>query len=91
MFNESFEKWCINQGYVKLAPSPLIRNDNHLFTFSPFEDLENNYLKESALKALRFRIVFATFSRKIWSIPCRRLCRSWSASMIFRFPTAWVN
>ena len=88
MFNESFEKWCINQGYVKLAPSPLIRNDNHLFTFSPFEDLENNYLKEKRFKGFKVQDCFRNVFPQNLVNP---LCRSWSASMIFRFPTAWVN
>lgn len=65
MFNESFEKWCINQGYVELAPSPLIRNDNHLFTFSPFEDLEDNYLEEKRFKGFKVRGLFSQrFSAK---------------------------
>lgn len=77
MFNESFEKWCINQGYVKLAPSPLIRNDNHLFTFSPFEDLENNYLKEKRFKGFKvqdcFRNVFPQNLVNPLSTPLQKL------------------
>lgn len=77
MFNESFEKWCINQGYVKLAPSPLIRNDNHLFTFSPFEDLENNYLEEKRFKGFKvqdcFRNVFPQNLVNPLSTPLQKL------------------
>lgn len=77
MFNESFEKWCINQGYVELAPSPLIRNDNHLFTFSPFEDLENNYLKEKRFKGFKvqdcFRNVFPQNLVNPLSTPLQKL------------------
>ena len=77
MFNESFEKWCINQGYVKLAPSPLIRNDNHLFTFSPFEDLEDNYLEEKRFKGFKvqdcFRNVFPQNLVNPLSTPLQKL------------------
>lgn len=77
MFNESFEKWCINQGYVKLAPSPLIRNDNHLFTFSPFEDLEDNYLEEKRFKGFKvqdcFRNVFPQNLINPLSTPLQKL------------------
>lgn len=77
MFNESFEKWCINQGYVELAPSPLIRNDNHLFTFSPFEDLEDNYLEEKRFKGFKvqdcFRNVFPQNLVNPLSTPLQKL------------------
>lgn len=77
MFNESFEKWCINQGYVELAPSPLIRNDNHLFTFSPFEDLEDNYLEEKRFKSFKvqdcFRNVFPQNLVNPLSTPLQKL------------------
>lgn len=77
MFNESFEKWCINQGYVKLATSPLIRNDNHLFTFSPFEDLEDNYLEEKRFKGFKvqdcFRNVFPQNLVNPLSTPLQKL------------------
>ena len=77
MFNESFEKWCINQGYFELAPSPLIRNDNHLFTFSPFEDLEDNYLEEKRFKGFKvqdcFRNVFPQNLVNPLSTPLQKL------------------
>lgn len=77
MFNESFEKWCINQGYVELAPSPLIRKDNHLFTFSPFEDLEDNYLEEKRFKGFKvqdcFRNVFPQNLVNPLSTPLQKL------------------
>lgn len=58
MFYESFKSWCESHDYRALRRSPLVRNDAHLFTFSPFEDLEDAYLEERDLVGFKIQDCF---------------------------------
>lgn len=58
MFYELFKSWCESHDYRALRRSPLVRNDEHLFTFSPFEDLEEDYLEERDIRGFKIQDCF---------------------------------